>query len=66
MELASGKNLHGDVGSGYLGYAIAVLALAAARQNPIALWMWLILGGVFFVDATATLVRRLLKGEPMH
>jgi Fuc2NAc and GlcNAc transferase len=56
----------GDVGSGYLGYAIAVLALAAVRQSPVALWIWLILGGVFFVDATATLVRRVLRGEPVH
>jgi len=53
----------GDVGSGYLGYVIAVLALAAARTNPVALWVWLILGGVFFVDATVTLIRRLLRGE---
>jgi Fuc2NAc and GlcNAc transferase len=53
----------GDVGSGYLGYVIAVLALASARTDPVALWVWLILGGVFFVDATTTLVRRVLRGE---
>jgi Fuc2NAc and GlcNAc transferase len=53
----------GDVGSGYLGYLIAVLALASARTNPAALWVWLILGGVFFIDATVTLCRRLLRGE---
>lgn len=53
----------GDVGSGYLGYVIGVLALAATRDNPAAVWIWLILGGVFFVDATATLVRRTLRGE---
>jgi len=53
----------GDVGSGYLGYIIAVLSLAAARTDPVALWVWLTLGGVFFVDATVTLVRRLLRGE---
>jgi Fuc2NAc and GlcNAc transferase len=56
----------GDVGSGYLGYVIAVLALAATRETPAALWAWLILGGVFFVDATATLLRRLLRGERVH
>ncbi len=37
----------GDVGSGYLGYFIAVLAIAAARRQPALLWVWLILGGVF-------------------
>jgi Fuc2NAc and GlcNAc transferase len=56
----------GDVGSGYLGYVIAVLALAATRANPAALWAWLILGGVFFVDATVTLLRRLARGERPH
>jgi Fuc2NAc and GlcNAc transferase len=56
----------GDVGSGYLGYVIAVLALAATRENPVALWTWLILGGVFFVDATVTLVRRLIHGDRIY
>jgi Fuc2NAc and GlcNAc transferase len=53
----------GDVGSGYLGYVIAVLAVADARGQPAALWIWLILGGVFVVDATVTLVRRTLRRE---
>ena len=56
----------GDVGSGYLGYVVVVLAVAATRDNPVALWVWLILGGVFFVDATLTLVRRVLRNEPVH
>jgi Fuc2NAc and GlcNAc transferase len=56
----------GDVGSGYLGYVIAVLALAAARLDPVALYAWVILGGVFWVDATLTLVRRTLRGEALH
>jgi Fuc2NAc and GlcNAc transferase len=56
----------GDVGSGYLGYVIVVLAMAATRDNPVALWVWLILGGAFFVDATVTLVRRTLRNERVH
>jgi glycosyltransferase WbpL len=56
----------GDVGSGYTGYAIGVLALAAARDNPVALWVWLILGGVFFVDATITLIRRLVRRNRVY
>jgi glycosyltransferase WbpL len=56
----------GDVGSGYIGYALSVLALAAARNNPAAVWVWLILGGVFFVDATVTLARRMARGERLH
>ena len=53
----------GDVGSGYLGYVIGVLVLALARENAGAVWVWLILGGAFFVDSTVTLVRRAARGE---
>lgn len=60
------KIFMGDVGSGYLGFMIAVLALAATRSNPVAIWVWLILGGTFFVDATVTLIRRTLHGERVH
>jgi Fuc2NAc and GlcNAc transferase len=60
------KIFMGDVGSGYLGYVTAVLAMAAAHASPIAVYVWLSLGGVFFVDATATLIRRSLNGERVH
>lgn len=63
---APAKIFMGDVGSGYLGYVVAVLALAATHENPSAAWVWLILGGVFFVDATVTLVRRLLRRERVY
>jgi Fuc2NAc and GlcNAc transferase len=56
----------GDVGSGYLGYTIAVLAIAATRDSPVFAWVWLLLGGAFFVDATVTLARRILRGERPH
>jgi len=60
------KIFMGDVGSGYLGYVLAVLSLRASARDPVALWMWLILGAAFFVDATLTLVRRSLRGERVH
>jgi Fuc2NAc and GlcNAc transferase len=60
------KIFMGDVGSGYVGFVIATLALATAGQRPVAAWIWLILGGVFFVDATVTLLRRLMRGERVH
>jgi Fuc2NAc and GlcNAc transferase len=56
----------GDVGSGYLGYAIAVLALESSRTNTSAVYTWVILGGVFLVDATLTLFRRLLRRERVY
>jgi glycosyltransferase WbpL len=60
------KIFMGDVGSGFSGYLIAVLAMAATRDDPVAAWVWLILGGAFFVDATVTLARRLIRREPLH
>jgi len=53
----------GDSGSGLLGIALGVLALHAARLDAALLWGWLILLGVFVVDATLTLLRRALRGE---
>jgi Fuc2NAc and GlcNAc transferase len=60
------KIFMGDVGSGYSGYVLGVLGLAASRHHPAAIWVWLILGGVFFVDATITLIHRLARGEALH
>jgi Fuc2NAc and GlcNAc transferase len=57
------KIFMGDVGSGYLGYLIAALAMVATLGNPVSVWVWLILGGTFFVDATVTLARRTIRGE---
>ena len=56
----------GDVGSGYIGYFVSVLAVAATRDNAVAVWVWLVLGGGFFVDSTVTLLRRTLRGERIH
>jgi Fuc2NAc and GlcNAc transferase len=56
----------GDIGSGYLGYLIAVIALESMRRGATGIFVWLILGGVFFVDATLTLSRRVLRGEAVY
>jgi Fuc2NAc and GlcNAc transferase len=56
----------GDVGSGYLGFVLAVIALAATRESIVMLPAWLILGGVFIVDATLTLGRRLARRERFY
>jgi Fuc2NAc and GlcNAc transferase len=53
----------GDVGSGYVGYMLAVLLLRAATASPVLGWCWLILCGVFIVDATFTLGRRTVRGD---
>lgn len=52
----------GDAGSGFLGMILGGLSLQAAWHSTDLLWVWLILLGVFIVDATFTLFRRLING----
>lgn len=56
----------GDAGSGFLGIILGVLSLQAAWKVPSLLWVWLILMGVFIIDATFTLVRRLIRGDKVY
>lgn len=56
----------GDAGSGFLGLVLGVLSLHAAWSDAVFLWAWLILLGVFIVDATFTLIRRLLRGDKVY
>lgn len=53
----------GDAGSGFLGYSFAVMAIASENEGAIPLPAWGILLGVFLVDATLTLFRRIIQGE---
>ncbi len=56
----------GDAGSGFLGITLGILSLQAAWVNSNFLYVWLILLGVFVVDATLTLFRRLLRGDKVY
>ncbi len=56
----------GDAGSGFLGITLGVLSIQAAWASSQLLWAWLILLGVFVVDATFTLVRRLVRGDKVY
>ena len=60
------KIFMGDAGSGFLGFTLAALSLQATWFNPDLLWSWIILLGVFIVDATFTLFRRLLRGDKVY
>ena len=53
----------GDVGSGMLGYAFGVLAVAGERAEALPSAVWVILLAVFIFDATFTLLRRVMGGE---
>jgi Fuc2NAc and GlcNAc transferase len=57
------KIFMGDVGSGFLGFALASLGLFASQRSGVPLAVWMILNGIFLVDATVTLLRRMLRGE---
>lgn len=56
----------GDAGSGFLGLILGVISLHAAWASPELFWSWVILLGVFVVDATWTLGRRLLNGDKVY
>lgn len=57
------KIFMGDSGSGFLGFSLGVIALLSMQHGSINLWAWLLLLGVFVVDATYTLICRFLSGQ---
>lgn len=56
----------GDAGSGFLGIMLGAFSVQGAWLSTDFFWSWLILLGVFIVDATWTLVRRLFRGEKLY
>ena len=59
------KIFMGDVGSTLLGYNIAIITLYYANEQSSNLWVWITLFGLFWFDATVTLIRRKLNGEKL-
>lgn len=59
------KIFMGDVGSTLLGYNVAIFTIYYTNQEPTNLWIWIVLFGLFWFDATLTLVRRKLNGEKL-
>ena len=57
------KIFMGDVGSTLLGYNVAIFTLYYTNHEAQNLWIWIILFGAFWYDATLTLYRRYLNGE---
>lgn len=60
------KIFMGDGGSGFLGLMLGLLSLKAGWWSPELFWAWAILLGVFIVDATVTLLRRLIRAEKVY
>lgn len=64
-NFGNAKIFMGDVGSTLLGYSVAIFTLYYANQEPTNLWIWIVLFGLFWFDATLTLIRRKLNGEQL-
>ncbi|HBQ26909.1 MAG TPA: glycosyl transferase family 4 [Syntrophomonas sp.] len=56
----------GDVGSGFLGFVFAVMAMWTECSGVLPFIIWMILLGVFIIDATVTLIKRLARGERLY
>ena len=56
----------GDVGSGFMGFALAATSLFAERSGALSVALFSLLSGSFIVDATYTLIRRLAAGEAVY
>lgn len=56
----------GDAGSGFLGIVLGALSIQAAWAGSEYFFAWLIMLGVFVVDATFTLIRRLVRGDKVY
>lgn len=57
------KIFMGDVGSGFLGFWLAAVALLLHLEDTLSIWSSLVLSSVFVSDATITLLRRVLRGK---
>ena len=53
----------GDVGSGFLGFVLALLLVCSTGRSGLNAWAALILVAPFVADATVTLVARIARGE---
>lgn len=60
------KIFMGDACSGFLGLTLGILALIALKENLSLFCAWIICLGVFVVDATYTLIKRVLSGYKMY
>ena len=56
----------GDAGSGFLGFVLAVFCVQAAWVATELFWAWIVLLGVFVVDSSVTLLRRMLRRQKLH
>ncbi len=63
LNLPPARIFLGDTGSSSLGLLVAGFSLWANREGLFPLWLAILVFSPFIVDATVTLIRRLLRGE---
>jgi len=57
------KIFMGDVGSSFIGFSLGVMALLSMHHGSMTVWTWVLLVGVFIVDATLTLFNRFRRKQ---
>ncbi len=57
------KIFMGDVGSSFIGFGLGVMALFSMHHGSMTVWTWVLLLGVFIVDATLTLALRFKRKQ---
>ena len=60
------KIFMGDACSGFIGIIFGGLLLASSQIDQSLFWAWLVMLGVFIVDATFTLLQRIIKGHVIY
>lgn len=60
------KIFMGDACSGFLGLILGIFALISLKHDIAFFCAWVICLGVFIVDATFTLIRRVISGHKMY
>lgn len=63
LNLPPARIFMGDAGSNFLGFMLGTIGLVTIHHGLMNIWSWAILLGVFIVDSTMTLLRRLAAGE---
>lgn len=62
FNLPPARIFMGDAGSNFLGFVLGALGILAVISDAMTIWTLLILFGVFIVDSTATLFKRMWAG----
>jgi Fuc2NAc and GlcNAc transferase len=65
-NLPPAKLFMGDAGSAFLGIVIGAMVIHARQLSESLFYVWILLLGVYFVDATVTLLRRVSAGEKFY